>query len=95
MRSPGVGVGTRRILVARILLILPFLALSVRAAHLAVDERGIERGEFRPQDARQAATSITVATLMFCVPTFMQEPLESMEAKLNGLLELLHEGLKA
>jgi len=44
MRSPGVGVGTRRILVARILLILPFLALSVRAAHLAVDERGIERG---------------------------------------------------
>jgi cell division protein FtsI (penicillin-binding protein 3) len=45
MRSLGAGVGTRRILVARILLILPFLALSIRAAHLSVDERGIERGD--------------------------------------------------
>jgi len=45
MRSQGVGVGTRRILVARILLILPFLALTIRAAHLSVDERGIERGD--------------------------------------------------
>ncbi|OIO71171.1 MAG: hypothetical protein COW19_05005 [Zetaproteobacteria bacterium CG12_big_fil_rev_8_21_14_0_65_55_1124] len=57
--------------------------------------RGIERGEFRPLDAKQAATSISVATMVFNVPTFMQEPIEDMEAKLNGLLELLHQGLKA
>jgi len=58
-------------------------------------ERGIERGEFRPQDARQAATSIAVAMVVFHVPIFMQEPLQSMEAKLNNLLDLLYQGLKA
>jgi len=58
-------------------------------------ERGIERGEFRPQDVQQSATSISLATVVFSVPTFMQAPLENMEAKLNGLLELLHQGLKA
>jgi len=57
--------------------------------------RGIERGEFRPQDAEQAAASILVATVMFSYPNFMQEPLDSMELKLSGLLELLHEALKA
>jgi AcrR family transcriptional regulator len=58
-------------------------------------ELGIERGEFRSLDVRRAAISISVATVVFCIPTFMQEPLESMEGKLNDLLELLHEGLKA
>jgi len=58
-------------------------------------ESGIKQGEFRAQDARRAASAISVATVAFCLPTFMQEPLESMEAKLNGLLELLHQGLKA
>ncbi|MDX8405905.1 MAG: TetR/AcrR family transcriptional regulator [Mariprofundus sp.] len=57
-------------------------------------EQGIARGEFRPQDARQSATAISVATVMFCIPTFMQEPLESMEAKLDCLFGLLHQGLK-
>ncbi len=55
MRSPGAGVGTRRILVARILLLLPFIALTIRAAHLAVDERGIERGD------RQTNRTLTLA----------------------------------
>ncbi|MDQ6965925.1 MAG: TetR/AcrR family transcriptional regulator, partial [Mariprofundaceae bacterium] len=58
-------------------------------------ERGIENGEFRPQDARQTASSISVATVGFCVPIFMQEELAGMEAKLNALLALLHQGLKA
>jgi len=57
--------------------------------------RGIERGEFRVQDARQAATSIAVATVVFSVPIFMHEALEDMEAKLDGLLDLLYQGLKA
>jgi len=57
--------------------------------------RGIERGEFRSQDIKQTATSISLATVVFCVPMFMQEPLQSMEAKLDGLLELLYQGLKA
>jgi hypothetical protein len=43
----------------------------------------------------QTATAISVATTVFCIPTFMQEPVESMEVKLDGLLGLLHEGLKA
>jgi len=58
-------------------------------------ERGIERGEFRQQDARKSGASVSVATVMFSYPNFMQEPLDSMEAKLNSLLELLHQGLKA
>jgi len=62
---------------------------------MQIIERGIERGEFRLQDARQAASSISVATVLFCVPIFMQEPLEDMEKKLYALLELLHQGLKA
>jgi len=58
-------------------------------------EQGIQRGEFRPQNTKQTAAAIAVATVVFCVPTFMQEPLQSMEAKLNGLLDLLYQGLKA
>jgi len=57
-------------------------------------EQGIASGEFRPQDPTQTATSIAMATMMFCIPGFMQEPLQEMEAKLSGLLELLHRGLK-
>jgi len=60
-----------------------------------VIEQGIARGEFRPQNAIQTATSIGVATMMFCIPSFMQEPLQEMETKLSGLLELLEMGLKA
>ncbi|PIW48713.1 MAG: hypothetical protein COW18_06775 [Zetaproteobacteria bacterium CG12_big_fil_rev_8_21_14_0_65_54_13] len=58
-------------------------------------EQGIASGEFRSQDPTQTATSIAMATMMFCIPSFMQEPLPEMEAKLFGLLELLHRGLKA
>lgn len=58
-------------------------------------ERGVTRGEFREQNARQAAGSIFVATLAFCVPIFMQEPLESLEEKLDTLLDLLLHGLRA
>ncbi|HXH71323.1 MAG TPA: TetR/AcrR family transcriptional regulator [Mariprofundaceae bacterium] len=58
-------------------------------------ERGIGRGEFRPQDARQSAGSIFVATLAFCIPLFMQEPLDLLETRLDRLVELLYAGLKA
>jgi cell division protein FtsI (penicillin-binding protein 3) len=44
MRARGVGIGARRVLVARILLLLPFLALVPRAAQLSSDERGYARG---------------------------------------------------
>jgi len=44
MRSRGVGVGARRILVARVLLLVPFLALATRATQLSMDERGSARG---------------------------------------------------
>ncbi len=57
--------------------------------------RGAERGEFRSLDVRRAAVAVAAATLAFCVPFFMQEPLESLEGKLDGLLDLLHQGLKA
>lgn len=57
-------------------------------------ECGIERGEFRKQNARQTAASIFVATLAFCVPIFMQDPLEGLEEKLDNLLDLLLHGLQ-
>ena len=57
--------------------------------------RGIERGDFRPQDARQAAASIAIATSAFHVSIFLHESLEVMEFKLEALLDLLHQGLKA
>jgi cell division protein FtsI (penicillin-binding protein 3) len=44
MKARGVGVGARRILVARILLLLIFIALAARAAQLSTDERGSARG---------------------------------------------------
>jgi len=35
------------------------------------------------------------ATIMFCIPSFTQEPLGNLAAKHSGLLELLNQGLKA
>jgi len=45
MRSARVQISLRRIGIARVLLLIPFAALGIRAAHLSVDERGIARGE--------------------------------------------------
>ena len=45
MRSARVQISLRRIGIARILLLIPFAVLGIRAAHLSVDERGIARGE--------------------------------------------------
>jgi cell division protein FtsI (penicillin-binding protein 3) len=45
MRSARVQISLRRIGIARILLLVPFAVLGIRAAHLSVDERGIARGE--------------------------------------------------
>jgi cell division protein FtsI (penicillin-binding protein 3) len=50
-----VGVGARRLLAARILLLLPFVALATRAAHLSVDERGSARGVAQTQRVLQLA----------------------------------------
>lgn len=58
-------------------------------------EQGVAQGEFRRQDARKAAGSIFVATMAFCIPIFMQEPLPLMEERLNDLIELFYQGLKA
>jgi len=61
----------------------------------AIIERGMQRGEFRSLMAKRVAASIFIATLPFCVPFFMIEPLEAMESKLDAVVELLHAGLKA
>ena len=45
MRSRGAAVGARRVVIARILLLLPFIALAARAAWLSVDERAGARGQ--------------------------------------------------
>ena len=49
MRSACVQISLRRIGIARILLLIPFAVLGIRAAHLSVDERGIARGEDQTQ----------------------------------------------
>ena len=49
MRSARVQISLRRIGIARILLLVPFAVLGIRAAHLSVDERGIARGENQTQ----------------------------------------------
>jgi len=58
-------------------------------------QRGIARGEFRDAPARRSAASIFMATVMFCIPIFMHEPLDALEERLQAVIELLHEGLKA
>ena len=46
MRAPDLRSSNQRIAVTRALLILVFLGLAARAAHLAVvDQRGADRGE--------------------------------------------------
>jgi len=60
-----------------------------------VIEGAVARKEFRPVDARKAAGSVFVATMVFCIPIFMQEPMPVMEERLNDLIDLLHKGLKA
>jgi cell division protein FtsI (penicillin-binding protein 3) len=45
MRSARVQISLRRIGIARILFLIPFVVLGIRAAYLSVDERGITRGE--------------------------------------------------
>jgi AcrR family transcriptional regulator len=58
-------------------------------------QRGVENGEFRTMDVQREAGSILMATVIFCIPIFMQEPLPVMEARLDDLMELLHHGLKS
>jgi len=60
-----------------------------------VIDHGVDRKEFRAVDAKQVAGSIFVATMVFCIPIFMQEPLPVMESRLSDLIDLLYEGLKA
>ena len=55
MRSARVQISLRRIGIARVLLLVPFAALGIRAAHLSVDERGIARGENQTQRVLELA----------------------------------------
>ena len=55
MRSTRVQISLRRIGIARVLLLVPFAALGIRAAHLSVDERGIARGENQTQRVLELA----------------------------------------
>ena len=55
MRSPRVQISLRRIGIARILLLIPFTVLGIRAAHLSVEERGIARGENQTQRVLEIA----------------------------------------
>jgi cell division protein FtsI/penicillin-binding protein 2 len=54
MRSPDVRVAARRVAIARSVLLLLFGVLCVRAAHLAVDDRGARRGD------SQTANTVTL-----------------------------------
>ncbi len=45
MRSACVQISLRRIGIARILFLVPFAILGLRAAHLSVDDRSFARGE--------------------------------------------------
>lgn len=56
---------------------------------------GIETGEFRDAPARRSAASVFMATIMFSVPIFMHEELAVLEDRMQAVLELLHQGLKA
>ncbi len=56
MRSASVQLSARRIGITRILLLIPFALLGIRAAHLSVDERGIARGEDQTQRILELAT---------------------------------------
>jgi AcrR family transcriptional regulator len=58
-------------------------------------QRGMEIGELRTMDAQREAGSILMATTIFCIPIFMQEPLPVMEERLNDLMDLLYQGLKS
>jgi cell division protein FtsI (penicillin-binding protein 3) len=49
MRSARVLISPRRVGIARALLLIPFVVLAFRAAHLSVDTRGHERGEKQTQ----------------------------------------------
>ena len=49
MRSARVQISVRRIGITRILLLIPFAVLAIRAADLSVDERGVARGENQTQ----------------------------------------------
>jgi len=55
MRSPRVQISLRRIGIARVLLLIPFAVLGIRAAHLSVEERGIARGENQTQRVLEIA----------------------------------------
>jgi len=58
-------------------------------------QRGMESGELRKMNAEREAGSILMATAIFCIPIFMQEPLPVMEMRLNDLMDLLYQGLKS
>ena len=45
MNSGRMQISPRKVGITRILLLLPFVILGFRAAHLSVDQRGFGRGE--------------------------------------------------
>ncbi|OIO73459.1 MAG: hypothetical protein AUJ57_04305 [Zetaproteobacteria bacterium CG1_02_53_45] len=56
---------------------------------------GIAAGEFRMFDARQRAADLFHACNKYNMPICMSDPVESLEAELNSLLDLLYDGLRA
>ncbi len=58
-------------------------------------QQGVASGEFREMDSQREAGSILMATVIFCIPIFMQESLPVMEERLNALMDLLYQGLKS
>ncbi|GAV21442.1 hypothetical protein MMIC_P2431 [Mariprofundus micogutta] len=56
---------------------------------------GIASGEFCACDTKQRAADLYHASNKYNMPMCMNVQLESLEAELNSLLELLFDGLKA
>jgi len=67
----------------------------VQAAIESILERGIASGEMRDMDVAQSAAAIRVATFKYCIPTYMHQPIEVLQAELDGLISLIYQGLKA
>jgi cell division protein FtsI (penicillin-binding protein 3) len=99
MRSPRAQISLRRIGIARVVLIIPFFALGIRAAHLSVEERGVARGEVQTRrvleiapgrgavvDASGAELALTVESpSIYAIPSAIDD-IDAAAARLAPIL---------
>jgi len=99
MRSPRAQISLRRIGITRLLLLMPFAVLGLRAAHLSVEERGVTRGENQTQrvleispgrgavvDASGAELALSVdSPSIYAIPSSIDD-IDAAAAKLAPIL---------